>query len=244
MDISSSLVVDMSVSPATDSPRSAYTAAAHRIASSRRWRRRSKARPASKLAMTFEIVSRIQEAGSSRANRPNVIMLPGRVDRRDREDRSAPAAGAYSARPCSKSASSSLTARISPDLSDEASVRSALRRAKAIALADPQTAAGRYLNGMLQRLGLLEELRGRLIQEGAIHGGGEEVASGAGGDWPLSGQRGRAHRRCERCRAAAARVAELPGLWRGHSGLQSIARCGACIHFLPERTGERNVLEG
>jgi molybdate transport system substrate-binding protein len=65
-----------------------------------------------------------------------------------------------------------------PDLSDDDAVRGSLRNAKAIALADPRTPSGRHLDGMLARLGLLQELRGRLIHKGAIHGGGEQVASG------------------------------------------------------------------
>jgi molybdate transport system substrate-binding protein len=64
------------------------------------------------------------------------------------------------------------------DLSGEAGVRSALRQAKAIVLADPRTPTGRHLDGLLARLGLAEELRGRLIRKGAIHGGGDLVASG------------------------------------------------------------------
>jgi molybdate transport system substrate-binding protein len=65
-----------------------------------------------------------------------------------------------------------------PDISDEEGVRRALRAAKAIAIADPGTPSGRYLASMLVKLGLAEELKGRLIEKGAIHGGGELVAKG------------------------------------------------------------------
>lgn len=65
-----------------------------------------------------------------------------------------------------------------PDLSGEAGVRSMLREAHAIAMADPRTPSGRHLDLLLTRLGLADELRGRLIHKGAIHGGGELIASG------------------------------------------------------------------
>jgi molybdate transport system substrate-binding protein len=65
-----------------------------------------------------------------------------------------------------------------PDVSDEAAVRSMLQRARAIALADPDTPSGRHLHELMVRLGLADELRGRFIHKGAIHGGGELVASG------------------------------------------------------------------
>jgi molybdate transport system substrate-binding protein len=65
-----------------------------------------------------------------------------------------------------------------PDISTEDDVRKMLRGAKAVALADPHTPSGRYLGGMLMRLGLADEMRSRLIYKGAIHGGGELVASG------------------------------------------------------------------
>ena len=129
------------------------------------------------LVMTFEIVSRIQERLAA-GDRPDLIMLP--------EELIVETAKIVPLLPQGRT----VLARVGigvivaegadrPNLSDEDSVRSALRRAKAIALADPRTPTGRYLNGMLQRLGLLEELQGRLIHKGAIHGGGEEVASGA-----------------------------------------------------------------
>ncbi len=66
-----------------------------------------------------------------------------------------------------------------PDVSSEAAFRSALLRAKAIVLADPRTPSGKHLNAMLDRIGLADELRGRLIHKGAIHGGGELVTTGA-----------------------------------------------------------------
>ena len=125
---------------------------------------------------TFEIVSQVQERIAS-GDHPDLILLPeqvlaetGKVVRFRGEG-------------------SGVLARVGvgvivrdgaerPDLSDEAGVRSALRRAKAIVVADPRTPTGRYLEGLLVRLGLAEELRGRLIHKGAIHGGGKLVSSG------------------------------------------------------------------
>ncbi|MDB5650720.1 MAG: putative periplasmic molybdate-binding protein [Hyphomicrobiales bacterium] len=65
-----------------------------------------------------------------------------------------------------------------PDLSDEAALCRALRAARAIVLADPRTPTGRHLASVFARLGLADELAGRLINKGAIHGGGELVSSG------------------------------------------------------------------
>lgn len=65
-----------------------------------------------------------------------------------------------------------------PDVSDENAVRAALCAARSIVLADPHTPSGKHLATMLQRLGVLEELNDRLVHKGAIHGGGELVASG------------------------------------------------------------------
>jgi molybdate transport system substrate-binding protein len=176
LDISSSLVVGMSVSPARTSEIRIYSGGApHRVLTA--LAPAFESATGHKLAMTFEIVSRIQERLAA-GDRPDLIMLP--------EELIVETAKIVPLLPQGRA----VLARVGigvivadgaghPDLSGEASVRSALRRAKAIALADPRTPTGRYLNGMLQRLGLLEELQGRLIHKGAIHGGGEEVASGA-----------------------------------------------------------------
>ena len=53
-----------------------------------------------------------------------------------------------------------------------------LRQAKAIALADPRTPSGRHLDDCWRGSDYADELKGRLIHKGAIHGGGELVASG------------------------------------------------------------------
>lgn len=128
------------------------------------------------VVMTFQIVSRIQERLES-GERPDLILLPDQL-----------LAEIGKTVPL-RSEGRGVLARIGigvivrdgvdcPDLSDEAGVRSMLRRAKMIALADPRTPSGRYLDTMLARLGLADELKGRLIHKGAIHGGGELVASG------------------------------------------------------------------
>ena len=65
-----------------------------------------------------------------------------------------------------------------PDLSDEAAFCRGLRAARTIVLADPRTPTGRHLASVFARLGLADELAGRLINKGAIHGGGELVSSG------------------------------------------------------------------
>ena len=223
-----SLVVGMSVSPARTSEIRVYSGGApHRVLTA--LAPAFESATGHQLAMTFEIVSRIQERLAA-GDRPDVIMLP--------EELIVETAKIVPLLPQGRT----VLARVGigvivaegadhPDLSDEDSVRSALRGAKAIALADPRTPSGRYLDGMLQRLGLLEELQGRLIHKGGDPRRRRAGRVRRGGHRPLSGQRGRAHRRCERCRTAAACVAELRGLWRGHSGLQSIARCGACHSF-------------
>jgi molybdate transport system substrate-binding protein len=65
-----------------------------------------------------------------------------------------------------------------PDISDEAALCATLRRARAIVTADPRTPTGRHLASLFAKLGLSEDLSSRLIHKGAIHGGGELVASG------------------------------------------------------------------
>jgi molybdate transport system substrate-binding protein len=128
------------------------------------------------VVATYEIVSRIQERVIS-GERPDLILLPeqllaeaGRTVPFRLEGRR------VLARTCIGVIVSHNADH--PDLSDEVGVRSLLRRAKAIALADPRTPSGRHLDRLLVRLGLTDELRGRLIRTGAIHGGGELVASG------------------------------------------------------------------
>jgi molybdate transport system substrate-binding protein len=125
---------------------------------------------------TFEIVSQVRERVVS-GDHPDLILLPEQV--------LAEAAKVVRFR----SEGAGALARVGigvivrddathPDLSDEAGVRSALRGARAIVLADPRTPSGRHLEALLAGLGLTEELRGRLIHKGAIHGGGDLVASG------------------------------------------------------------------
>jgi molybdate transport system substrate-binding protein len=170
------LVVDMSVSPARTSEIRIYSGGApHRVLTA--LAPAFESATGHQLAMTFEIVSRIQERLAG-GDRPDVIMLP--------EELLVETAKIFPLLPQGRV----VLARVGigvivaegadhPDLSNEESVRSALRRAKAIALADPRTPSGRYIDAMLQQLGLLEELKERLIHKAAIHGGGEEVASGA-----------------------------------------------------------------
>jgi molybdate transport system substrate-binding protein len=128
------------------------------------------------VVATFQIVSQIQERLAS-GERPDLILLP--------EQLLAETGKTVPLRPEGRG----VLARIGigvivssgadrPDLSDEAGVRSMLRGAKAIALADPRTPTGRHLDDFLARLGLAEELAGRLIRKAAIHGGGELIASG------------------------------------------------------------------
>ena len=65
-----------------------------------------------------------------------------------------------------------------PDVSSEDALRSALRRARAIVLADPRTPTGKHLARVFERLGIAGELQDRLVHKGAIHGGGDFVATG------------------------------------------------------------------
>lgn len=128
------------------------------------------------VASMFEIVGRIQERLAA-GERPDLILLP--------QPLLAHIGTTVPLRPEGQC----VLARIGigvivrddadrPDLSNEAAVRAMLQQAKAIALADPRTPSGRHLDELLARLGLSDELKGRLIHKGAIHGGGELVASG------------------------------------------------------------------
>jgi molybdate transport system substrate-binding protein len=128
------------------------------------------------VVATFEIVSQVRERVVS-GDHPDLLLLPEQVLAETGEAVRFRGEGA------------GALARVGigvivrdgtepPDLSDEAGVRSALWRAKAIVLADPRTPTGRHLEALLARLGLAEELRGRLIHKGAIHGGGDLIASG------------------------------------------------------------------
>jgi molybdate transport system substrate-binding protein len=128
------------------------------------------------VATTFEIVSRIQERLAA-GERPDLILLPQQL--------LAETAKTVSLRPEGRGELARVGIGVivrdgadRPDLADEAGVQAMLRRAKAIALADPRTPSGRYLDDMLARLGLADELKERLIYKGAIHGGGELVAAG------------------------------------------------------------------
>jgi len=67
---------------------------------------------------------------------------------------------------------------VRPDISSEDAVRRTLRAAKAIVFSPPENPNGRALDALLARLGLAEELKGRLIRKAAIDGGGELVAKG------------------------------------------------------------------
>lgn len=130
-----------------------------------------------KLAMSFEIVSRIQERLAA-GERADLIMLPTELLA---ETEKIVPLSPLGRTVLGRAGIGVIVAEgaVRPDISSEATLRDALRNAKAIALADPRTPSGRHINSMLARLGLLEELQGRLIHKGAIHGGGEQVASGA-----------------------------------------------------------------
>jgi len=65
-----------------------------------------------------------------------------------------------------------------PDISNEDAVRRSLRAAKAITLSPAENPNGQYLDSLLVRMGLAEELKPRLIRKAAIDGGGELVAKG------------------------------------------------------------------
>ena len=125
---------------------------------------------------TFEIVSQIRERLVA-GERPDLILLP--------EQLLAEIGMTVPLRPEGRQALVRVgigvivrTDAASPDLLSEAGVRSMLRNARAIAMADPRTPSGRHLSQLLARLGLADELKERLIHKGAIHGGGELVASG------------------------------------------------------------------
>lgn len=128
------------------------------------------------VVTTFQIVSQIRERLES-GERPDLILLPDQL--LTETGKTVPL----------RSEGRGVLARIGicvivrdgakrPDLSDAAGVRSMLRQAKTIALADPRTPSGQHLDRLLARLGLSDELKGRLIHKGAIHGGGNLVASG------------------------------------------------------------------
>lgn len=129
-----------------------------------------------KVAFTFQIVSELQKRLTG-GDLPDLVMMPEQL-----------VAEVGKTVPL-RSEGRGVLARVGigvivregaarPDLSDEEAVKKALRAAKAVALADPSTPSGRYLNTMLGKLGLVEELKSRLIHKGAIHGGGELVAKG------------------------------------------------------------------
>jgi molybdate transport system substrate-binding protein len=129
-----------------------------------------------KVAFTFQIVSQIQQRLAA-GEEVELIMLP--------EQLIAQLANVVPLRPEGRG----VLARVGigvivregaarPDISDEEAVRKMLRSAKAIAIADPSTPSGRYLDSMLSKLGIADELKARLIHKGAIHGGGELVAAG------------------------------------------------------------------
>ena len=128
------------------------------------------------VVATFQIVSQIQERLVS-GERPDLILLP--------EQLLAETGKIVPLRPEGRGVLARIgigvivsTGADRPDLSGEASVRSLLRGAKAIALSDPRTPSGQHLDRLLAALGLAEELEGRLIRKAAIHGGGELVAVG------------------------------------------------------------------
>lgn len=65
-----------------------------------------------------------------------------------------------------------------PDLSTTDSFKKVLLSAKSIALSDASTPGGGYVLRMLAQMGIADELKGRLVMKGAIHGGGELIAKG------------------------------------------------------------------
>jgi molybdate transport system substrate-binding protein len=129
-----------------------------------------------KVVLTFQIVGEIQDRLAA-GDHPDVIMLPSQL--LDEVGKTVPL-GSEGRRAVARVGLGIIVRRgaVLPEISDEDSVKTLLRGANAIALADPRTPSGRHLEGMLARLGLLDELRGRLIHKGAIHGGGEQVACG------------------------------------------------------------------
>jgi molybdate transport system substrate-binding protein len=129
-----------------------------------------------KVAFTFQIVSQIQQMLAA-GEQAELIMLPnqlisetGKIVPLRTEGR------VVLARVGIGVIVREGTAR--PDISSEEGVRKMLRAAKSIALADPRTPSGRHLGDVISRLGLADELKRRIIHKGAIHGGGELVATG------------------------------------------------------------------
>ncbi len=65
-----------------------------------------------------------------------------------------------------------------PDIGSADAVRSALLAARAVAFPDPTTPSGGHLSRMLDQLGIAGEVRPKVVDKAAIHGGGELVAKG------------------------------------------------------------------
>ena len=65
-----------------------------------------------------------------------------------------------------------------PDVSTTDSLKKVLLAAKSIALSEASTPGGSYVLRMLQKMGIADELKGRLVMRGAINGGGDLIAKG------------------------------------------------------------------
>lgn len=65
-----------------------------------------------------------------------------------------------------------------PDISTPEAVRKLLLDARSVAFPDPSTPSGAHLNSMIEKLGIADMVRPKLIVKAAIDGGGELVAKG------------------------------------------------------------------
>jgi len=65
-----------------------------------------------------------------------------------------------------------------PDVATPAALRAALRAARAITHADPQTPGGRHVAAMLAELGVADTPERRIVPRSAIGGGAQHIANG------------------------------------------------------------------
>lgn len=129
-----------------------------------------------KVDIDYEIVSQLQERVTG-GDHPDLILAPAQVISAIGEN--VPLLAEASVTLASVGVGMIVRAGAPiPYVSSDEAFLSALRHARAIVLADPRTPTGKHLARVFDRLGIAGELQDRLFHKGAIHGGGELVATG------------------------------------------------------------------
>jgi len=129
-----------------------------------------------KLSFTFALVTTIQKKLAA-GEKADIVMLP------------APLLAAVEEGLPFENDSRTTIARVGigviapknakrPDISNADSVRAALLDARALAFPDPTTPSGGHLSRMLDQLGIADQVRPKIVNKAAIHGGGDFVAKG------------------------------------------------------------------